>query len=183
MKTHDTILNAKKHCQEKENEELNIRSHLWKPGPPDYQEITLTPRVPLIPSGPFDPLISIDFGGLDGGKLNLLTGLTVYMISNRSPIVGLGFIYGDGTLVFGLQSSVGISLMIDGPGGERIASIGVVTDDAETTILGLQVGFPETLQNLETHNTDTVRPLRSQLIEAVLWISHHYAKIHMAGEK
>ncbi|KAK2768311.1 hypothetical protein FQN54_000164 [Arachnomyces sp. PD_36] len=141
MKTHDSILNARnEHCGEEKHEEgTYIQSRLWSSGPPHHSDITLSALVPQIPSGPFEPLISIDFGGPGGALLGSLTGITAHMISSKTPVVGMTFIYGDKSITFGRLGAVALTVLIDGPGGERILGVGAITEDEDITMMGLRV--------------------------------------------
>ena len=106
-----------------------IESYLWIPQAPANREITISPLEPLQEARPFDPLINIDFGGAHGVLLSSLTRVVVHMVSEDCPVVGFEFFYLDQTLKFGYGGGTEISALIDGPAGERIIDLEVITND------------------------------------------------------
>lgn len=85
----------------------------------------------------------MDFGGEGGTLLGTLRRVIVRMISEFRPIVGFGFVFEDQILSFGESGETELSVVIDGPGGERITNACVVADDYYFTlnIRGFKVRF------------------------------------------
>lgn len=110
-------------------------SYLWIPRAPTNTRLTLSSlspdhiRVPLLP---FEPLVDIDFGGLQGERLGSLTRIVAHMVAKSQPITGLEFFYLDGSIMFGCRGHCEISFLIDGPGGERITDAKVLIYDYYT---------------------------------------------------
>lgn len=89
--------------------------------------------------GEFRPLLNIDFGGLQGELLPRLQNVTAYRGWDSSCIVGLEFTYNDRKEMFGLQTELSFSTNIDGPGGERIIDVEVVTRCGSHVLMNLKV--------------------------------------------
>lgn len=143
VETHEDFLAAREYLEEEdiENKPLNTQSLLWYPEYPSHQDITLSSIMPSVPLNSFNPLINMDFGGPGGVWLESLTGLVGHMSTNSSP-VGLEFVYSDSSVLFGLEGSVKITALINGPAGERIDSIYVITSKRSQDIMvGLRVSF------------------------------------------
>lgn len=150
VKTHETFTAAKDYLARKnqvERESIKILSALWYPKPPRYQDVALGSILPRVPTGPFSPLVNMDFGGPGGVLLQSLTRLIVHVAHNRYPIVGMEFRYGDESVRFGGQGSVQITTLIDGPAGERIQSVDIITDPAGAHIMGLWVSLSPNSNN------------------------------------
>ncbi|KAI9045251.1 F-box protein [Aspergillus affinis] len=120
------------------------QSHLWIPHVPAYEDLIISDLLPSRPSRTFEPLTNIDFGGSRGLLLGSLTRLTFYMASRPHPLIGIEIFYSNGnSTLFGSNGSCGVSLFVDGPGGERINRIGILEDkfvlDPATGLAGLQI--------------------------------------------
>ena len=128
------------------------QSHLWFPSPPAHDGLQLTPLYPSMEPLPFQPLLSIDFGGPNGLYLSELTGIVCYLGYDPHPLLGMQAVYADGrSVLFGSRRGCEVYFAISGPDGERITGVGVlkhVNDLMQTVyrrtvtkgVCGLKVG-------------------------------------------
>lgn len=120
-----------------------IQSHLWIPQVPKYKTLTISNLEPFQHPPAFEPLLNIDFGGDAGTLLALLTRVTVHMSSYACPISGIEFFYsGKESVLYGNNGGVEMLFVLDGPGGERITSVEVITVNPDAGMRGLQVSVP-----------------------------------------
>ncbi|EAU31454.1 predicted protein [Aspergillus terreus NIH2624] len=118
---------------------LTVASTLWVPDVPRHKRIfsELTPN--HLPRSTF-ALLDIDFGGLQGSLLGLLTRMVVFVSTSPCPIAGMEFFYTDGsTRSFGMRGQSEISFYLDGPGGERISEVIFVDDGTQPGLTGFTV--------------------------------------------
>jgi hypothetical protein len=118
---------------------LTVASTLWVPDVPRHKRIfsELTPN--HLPRSTF-ALLDIDFGGLQGSLLGLLTRMVVFVSTSPCPIAGMEFFYTDGsTRSFGMRGQSEISFYLDGPGGERISEVIFVDDGTQPGLTGFKV--------------------------------------------
>lgn len=93
-----------------------IELHLWIPQAPSNKKLAISSLVPPQGLCKFDPLMNIDFGGIDGIKLVSLTKIVVHMVSKKHPIGGLEVVYTDHSLQFRTDSETELSFLMDREG-------------------------------------------------------------------
>ncbi|KAF4502562.1 hypothetical protein FAGAP_1204 [Fusarium agapanthi] len=105
--------------------------HVWHPAPPQPDVVTMF--TPTVDEPAF--ILNMDFGGPSGSLLPLLTRVAIFHDDLNQTVKGLGFYYTDGTeREFGFRevlthcrhrdTTLELSLPIDGPAGERIIGLG-----------------------------------------------------------
>ncbi|KAL3480802.1 hypothetical protein BJX99DRAFT_272534 [Aspergillus californicus] len=161
--------------QEKPDE---VQSRLWIPHAPAHQGVKITSLLSEEARRPFEPLLNIDFGGLNGSLLPSLMRLTIYMVSPPYPIAGIEIWHGDEmSTSFGSSSGCGLSFFIDGPGGERIDRIDAVYGSSQS-LCGLQLSTNyrrvATLASLHLISTSTIQsiPFAGDIITGMVARAH-----------
>lgn len=61
------------------------------------------------------------------------------MVSDCCPIIGIGIIYSGQTRHFGTTEGTELMFLIDGPGGERIEGVEVMTTRRKPVMCGFKV--------------------------------------------
>ncbi|KAF5696602.1 hypothetical protein FMUND_15646 [Fusarium mundagurra] len=108
----------------------NSGQHVWHPGPPQPDVVTILPPAVDQPA----LILNTDFGGPSGSLLPLLTRVAIFHDALNHKFKGLGFYYTDGTeREFGFRevvtncrwrdTTLELSFPIDGPAGERIIGL------------------------------------------------------------
>lgn len=115
------------------------QSDLWIPRVPTYKNFEISTLEPPRYSHASKVLLDIDFGGRHGVLLSSLTRIVVHMVSDPRPIIGIDVFYTDRGMRLGSGGGTEISFLIDGPGGERITSMGVTVNDPAVGVRDLQV--------------------------------------------
>ncbi|KAK2757006.1 hypothetical protein FQN54_004974 [Arachnomyces sp. PD_36] len=141
--------------------------YLWYNGAPTSQELTIGSVEPHLETPFFDPFVNIGFGGLHGELLSLITRMVVHMGTNYHPVLGFEFVYLNRTLRFGsIGGETELSVLIDGPGGERITGVKIIVCEGESGMRGLQIetsrGHTHVFADLPRHG-DILKKLRPRL--------------------
>lgn len=134
---------------------------LWTPSCPREKQ-TIVPKVKLHCHPVFCPVLNMDFGGISGERLSLLTRITGHLLDYSAPLVGLAFHFADNSHIhFGRQGLMEVSHFIDGPAGERIVRVtsegssrrGIVCLKVRRTCLVYKPQFSSllTLASLDVH--------------------------------
>ncbi|KAF4626103.1 hypothetical protein G7Y89_g12060 [Cudoniella acicularis] len=135
--------------------------------------ISWTPRIPYHLSctaeqTPFNRCyevrFNIDFGNPDGKLLLSLTRITAVMDTDIDALVGLEFVYSEGTCaLYGRRNGAEKTLFIDGAKGELINSVYVgVGSSTEIMSLKLSTNF----RNQLCYENNGLEPLENTILEA-----------------
>lgn len=105
---------------------------------PEYHNLSIASLTPQIPDRT-QPLTIFDFGGPDGKMLASLTRIAVRMFD--CTITGMEFSYKDqASSMVGSSGNAELSFVIDGPGGERVTNVKIITNDKfKDAVCGLNV--------------------------------------------
>lgn len=112
-------------------------SHIWKPTNLTHDNLSISTLVPHQPERS-QPLTNFDFGGPNGKMLASLTRIVVRMLFRA--IIGMEFFYKDqASLMIGTGGNAELSFVIDGPGGERVTDVEIMTNNLKDDVRGLKV--------------------------------------------
>ncbi|KAL4876688.1 hypothetical protein BJY04DRAFT_199618 [Aspergillus karnatakaensis] len=112
---------------------------LWKPYRPAHNPLHFSLSFANRPIRLSGPMQNVDFGGPRGVLLNTLVRIVFYMDRN-TPYTGIESFYKDGvSRLFGYKRGCEISFLIDGPIGERITQVRLLTSGRPARVVGLQL--------------------------------------------
>lgn len=129
---------------------VRLEDVLWTPSLPSRDaSVQVFPTNAI--GGKFQPLMNVDFGGIDGSRLGSLTGVVAHMGRLPYLIRGLEFFYSDSrSKAYGSTNLLERSFFVDGAGGERINEAKVQLSD--------ELKYVDRIQSLEVCKV----PLNSQ---------------------
>ncbi|PLB44841.1 hypothetical protein P170DRAFT_512974 [Aspergillus steynii IBT 23096] len=117
--------------QQTPSNNMTVEPKIWFPYEPSWGVLQASALKPPNSFNTFTPRLHVDFGGPGGVLLNCLTRLSLHIhLSHRAfdpwQLAGISFHFLDGGVkTLGLSGGVEISMLIDGPGEERITAFEV----------------------------------------------------------
>ncbi|KAL4811071.1 hypothetical protein BDV18DRAFT_5054 [Aspergillus unguis] len=117
-----------------------VSQPLWTPAYPRETATIRAAQLSTSHNNKFRPILNLDFGGLNGEGLAGLTRIVAHVSENSAPFVGFTFYFVDQSYIhYGLQGSVQVSGLIDGPGGELISSVRIEKSVKSLKVVSVRV--------------------------------------------